>query len=65
LVNGVVAGVWHRTAQRRRVTVRVEPFVPLDTQQRALLEAEVARIGEILETQATLALGPVEVRPHL
>jgi hypothetical protein len=65
LIDGVVAGVWERPAQRGRIAVRVEPFVPLDTQQRALLEAEVARIGEILETQATLALGPVEVRPHL
>ena len=65
LVDGVVAGVWERPVQRRRIAVRVESFVPLDSRQQALLEAEAAHIGAILEAEATLALGSVEVRPHL
>ena len=45
--------------------MRVEPFGTLDERQRSTLEKEARRVGEILEAEATLAIGPVTVRPHL
>jgi hypothetical protein len=60
-----VAGVWERRAQGHGVAIRVEPLAPLDARRRALLEAEAARIGAILEAEATLTLGEVAARPHL
>lgn len=65
LVDGTVAGVWDRQAKSKRVDVRVEPFGTLDERQRSTLEKEARRVGEILEAEATLAIGPVTVRPHL
>jgi hypothetical protein len=65
LVGGVVAGVWERRREGRRLVVRVEPFGPLSAAQRRGLEREASRVGEILEASATLELGAVEVRPHL
>jgi hypothetical protein len=65
LVGGVVAGVWERRREGRRLAVRVEPFGPLSAAQRRALEREAQRVGEILETSATLELGAVDVRPHL
>jgi hypothetical protein len=65
LVDGTVAGVWDRQAKGKRVEVRVEPFGVLNAQQRSTLEEEARRIGEVLEAEATLTIGPVAVRPHL
>jgi hypothetical protein len=65
LVDGVVAGVWKREGSGRRITVHVEPFAPLTPRQQADLEATAARLGAILTAPATLALGPITVRPHL
>ncbi|MEO8288511.1 MAG: winged helix DNA-binding domain-containing protein [Chloroflexota bacterium] len=65
LIDGTVAGVWERQTKGRRVEVRVEPFMSLDERQKRLLEEEACRIGNIMEMEATLAIGPVAVRPHL
>lgn len=65
LLDGAVAGVWQRRRAGRRLEVTVEPYQPLDARQRRQLEAEAARIGEILEAEATLTIGTIDVRPHL
>lgn len=65
LLDGRVAGVWERRARGRRLSVRVDAFVPLRKRQLRELEAEAARVGRVLEAEAELELGDVEVRAHL
>ena len=64
LVDGVVAGVWHQRRSGRRVAVTVEPLERLDRAHTAALEAEVERVGAILEADPTLTVGPVTVGGH-
>jgi winged helix DNA-binding protein len=65
LVEGKIAGIWERQAKGKRVDVRVQLFGSLDRRQKRLLEEEARRVGEVLEGEATLEIGPVAVRPHL
>jgi hypothetical protein len=65
VVNGVIAGVWERKREGRRVEVRVDPFTPLPARQVDYLEAEVQHLGQALEAETTLVIGPFAVRPHL
>jgi len=64
LVDGVVAGVWHQRRSGRRLHVTVEPLAPLTTAQRGALEAEVERVGAVLEAEPELTVGTVTVGPH-
>lgn len=64
LIDGVVAGVWHQRRSGRRLHVTVEPFAPLTTAQRGALEAEVERVGAVLEAEPELTVGTVAVGPH-
>ena len=64
LVDGVVAGVWHQRRSGRRIDVTVEPLGRLRAAQRRELEAQVERVGEVLEGTPTLTLGPVQVGAH-
>ncbi|WP_418605672.1 DNA glycosylase AlkZ-like family protein [Georgenia sp. SUBG003] len=64
LVDGVVAGVWHLHRSGRRLEVTVEPLRPLGTARTRELEAEVDRVGRILEGTPELAVGRVTVGPH-
>jgi hypothetical protein len=57
LVDGVVSGVWRQRKATRVMTITVEPFADLRRSQRDELAAQVARLGEIWETPAELALG--------
>jgi hypothetical protein len=65
IVNGVVAGVWERKKQGKSIDVHVDPFKPLSAGDVELLEAEVRHIGEVLQADASLVIGPFAVRPHL
>jgi hypothetical protein len=65
LVDGVVGGLWERRKRGKVLQIRVEPFSPLDAQQRCDLEAEATRVGEILETEIDFSFGHVELRGHL
>ncbi len=65
LVDGTVAGTWQRTGSGRRTSLSVEPFGALDDDRLRELEEQAARIREALGVEATLAVGPVEARPHL
>ena len=67
LVDGEVAGVWHQKRSGRRIAVTVEPLRRLSKTQPADLEAQVARLGRILEGDADkveLTIGEVSVGPH-
>ncbi len=64
LVDGVVAGVWHQKRSGQRITVTVEPLRRLPKARVAALGEQVARLGEIVEGDATLTIGEVSVGPH-
>ncbi|HEX3198046.1 MAG TPA: winged helix DNA-binding domain-containing protein [Propionibacteriaceae bacterium] len=64
LIDGVVAGVWHQRRSGRKVNVTVEPLTRLTGHQRRALEAQVERLGEILEGQARLTIGTVTTGGH-
>jgi hypothetical protein len=64
LVDGVVGGVWHQRRSGRRIAVTVEPLVRLTAGQSSELQAQVQRVGEILEGTAQLTIGKVTVGPH-
>ena len=64
LLDGVAAGVWHQRRSGRRVAVTVEPLRRLSRAHLTALDAEVARVGAILEGDATLTVGPVTVGGH-
>jgi hypothetical protein len=65
VVNGVVAGVWKQSRKGRHVEVQVDPFTPLPDRQVDCLQTEVRHLGEVLEAEAALVIGPFDVRPHL
>jgi hypothetical protein len=54
LVDGVVAGMWDRQRRGRVLEVSVQPFAQLSAAQRRLVEAEAARVGEVLGERVTL-----------
>jgi Winged helix DNA-binding domain len=64
LVDGVAAGVWHQRRNGRRLEVTVEPLDRMSAAARRGLEAEVERVGEILEATPSLSIGEVTVGPH-
>ena len=64
LVDGEVAGVWHQKRSGRRVAITVEPLSRLSAARLALLDEQVARVGAIVDAEATLTIGPVSVGPH-
>jgi Winged helix DNA-binding domain len=64
-VGGVVAGIWERHTTARRLFIRVEPLGALSDRRRRRVEASAGRIGEILERDVDLSIGPIDARPHL
>lgn len=65
LRGGVVAGVWERRRQGRKLELRVEPFEEDGKGLEGELREQADRVGEILEARVTCEVGRVEVRPHL
>jgi len=60
LIDGIAAGMWEQRKQGKQTKIRVEPFVDLTHTQGEQLEAEVARIGQFLDTDVVLVLGLLE-----
>lgn len=61
LVDGVAAGLWHHKRSGKKLTVVVEPLREVDMDQ---LDAQVTRVGEILEATPTWSIGEVTVGGH-
>ncbi|ONI77287.1 hypothetical protein ALI144C_35100 [Actinosynnema sp. ALI-1.44] len=64
IVNGTVAGLWHQRKSGRRVDITVEALVKLTKRQRAELDEQAQRVGEIIGATPTLTLGTVTVGGH-
>ncbi|MGN9765231.1 winged helix DNA-binding domain-containing protein [Micromonospora sp. SD12] len=64
LVDGTVAGVWHQRRSGRRIHVTVEPLTELRADRRRALDAQVERVGQILEGTPSLTVGPISVGAH-
>lgn len=64
LVDGVVAGVWHQRRSGKRVALTVEPIGTLTARQRAGLEEQAHRLGEITAGSVELTIGEVTSGPH-
>ncbi|MGX1882962.1 winged helix DNA-binding domain-containing protein [Streptomyces sp. NPDC055287] len=64
LVDGVAAGVWHQRRAGRRLHITVEPLGTLTATQRNALDAEVHRVGEIMEAVPEASIGTITVGAH-
>jgi hypothetical protein len=64
LVDGLVAGVWHQSHSGRQIEITVEPLIRLTAGQRRALQAQVDRIGQVLEGNARFTTGTVSVGGH-
>jgi hypothetical protein len=64
LVDGMVAGVWHQRRQGRGLHVTVEPLTGWDRARMTELEAEVDRVGRILDAVPELNIGAITVGRH-
>jgi winged helix DNA-binding protein len=65
IIAGVVAGVWQYQRRSHHMEIRVQTLHPLSAAQRRKLASAVARVGEIMEAEAALSLGAVDIHPHL
>ena len=64
LVDGVVAGVWHQRRSGRKLDITVEPLGRLTRTQRAELDEQVERVGQVLEATPSLTIGTIAVGGH-
>jgi len=64
LVDGIVAGIWHHRRTRRELHITVEPLTTLTRTARQELDDQAKRVGEILETEPRLTIGPVTMGGH-
>ncbi|MEU0694590.1 winged helix DNA-binding domain-containing protein [Streptomyces niveus] len=64
LIDGAVAGVWHQRRSGKWIHVTVEPLGTLTAAQRAGLDEQVERTGEILQGTPRLTVGTVSVGAH-
>ncbi|MFC9605109.1 winged helix DNA-binding domain-containing protein [Streptomyces niveus] len=64
LIDGAVAGVWHQRRSGKWIDVTVEPLGTLTAAQRAGLDEQVERTGEILQGTPRLTVGTVSVGAH-
>ena len=64
LVDGIVSGVWSQRRSGRKLDLTVEPLKKLTADQSRQLEAQVQRIGEILEGNPRMTIGAVTTGGH-
>ncbi|GLZ76732.1 hypothetical protein Afil01_15390 [Actinorhabdospora filicis] len=64
LVDGVVAGVWHQKAGRRRTAITVEALDEPGPALRAAIEEQAERIAAIQGLTAALTFGEITVGAH-
>ncbi|CAM3999759.1 winged helix DNA-binding domain-containing protein [Kibdelosporangium persicum] len=64
VVNGAVAGLWHQRKSGRKLAITVETLLKLGKRQRAELDEQAQRVGEIVGATPALTLGAVTVGGH-
>jgi hypothetical protein len=64
LIDGVVAGIWHQRLAGSKVTLTVESFGKFTAAQRAELDEQADRLGEILEAKPSVTMGTVTAGKH-
>jgi hypothetical protein len=64
LLDGTVAGVWHQRRSGRTLDLTVEPLAPLGAARRRELDAQVERVGAVLEGNPRLTVGTVTAGGH-
>ena len=64
LIDGIVRGVWQQHRSGSKVAITVESFVDLSARHRREVDAQVVRIGDVLEASASWTTGDVTVGPH-
>ncbi|MET0233415.1 MAG: winged helix DNA-binding domain-containing protein [Kibdelosporangium sp.] len=64
VIDGVVTGLWHQRKSGRRVDITVEPLRKLTRRQRAQLDEQAERVGEIVEAKPAVTIGVVTVGGH-
>ncbi len=64
LIDGTVAGLWQHRRSGSQVAIRVEPFTRLTRSQRGELDARAERVGQVLQAEPELTLGPVTIGAH-
>jgi hypothetical protein len=64
VIDGEVAGLWHQRKSGKRVAITVEPLRKLGKRQRAQLDEQAGRVGEILGATPTVTYGEVTVGGH-
>ena len=64
LVDGVVAGVWSSTRSGSRLTVTVEPAIPVSRSRRLEIVSAARRIGDFFDRETALEIGVVTTGAH-
>jgi hypothetical protein len=64
LVDGVVRGLWHHRRSGKKLEITAELFGPARSRQLAELGRQAERVGRILESEARLTLGRVDIGGH-
>jgi hypothetical protein len=64
VIDGEVAGLWHQKKSGKRIDITVEPLRKLGKRQRAQLDVQAGRVGEILGATPTVTYGLVTVGGH-
>ena len=57
LVDGVVAGVWDATTDRRAITITVDPFLNVSPALRTRISVAAERVGDALGLAVELGYG--------
>jgi hypothetical protein len=57
LVDGQVAGIWERKAGGKKIVIKVEPFIKLNSAQKDKVEKQAARFAEFFELQLAFNFG--------
>lgn len=65
LIDGAIAGIWESRRTARRIAIRVQALVKIDTQRRAAIAVAASRLGQIVGLEPSLEMGSVRTRPHL
>lgn len=58
IINGRVAGSWHRSVRKKTIEIRLDPFRDFTVAEKEAVESEVARYGRFFQTPAVIVGRP-------